>query len=95
MFSTAYAKGASWNDTFWDNDRFNELLLAARPELDSNKRREMYYEMQQIVSMDGGVVVPMYPSHVFAANKSVSHGDLASNWDMDGCRLLERWWFIS
>ena len=25
---TAYAKGAAWNDTFWKNPRFNELLIA-------------------------------------------------------------------
>ena len=47
MFSTAYARGAAWNDTFWDNKRFNELLVAARAELDQTKRREMYGEMQR------------------------------------------------
>ncbi len=34
MFTTAYATGAAWNDTFWSNDRFDELLVAARAELD-------------------------------------------------------------
>jgi peptide/nickel transport system substrate-binding protein len=38
MFSAGYAADASWNDTFWKHDRFNELLLAARAELDTNKR---------------------------------------------------------
>ena len=27
MLTTAYASGAAWNDTFWDNARFNELLV--------------------------------------------------------------------
>jgi peptide/nickel transport system substrate-binding protein len=31
------------------NGRFNELLVAARAELDEDKRREMYYEMQAIL----------------------------------------------
>ncbi|MFQ5623966.1 MAG: ABC transporter substrate-binding protein, partial [Paracoccaceae bacterium] len=46
MFSTAYEAGVPWNDTFWDHDRFNELLIAARAELDTDKRREMSYAMQ-------------------------------------------------
>ena len=47
MFSTAYKTGVSWNDSFWSNARFDELLLQARAELDESKRRAMYYEMQQ------------------------------------------------
>ena len=48
MFATVCQSGASWNDTFWSNARFDELLLAARAELDENKRREIYYEMQAL-----------------------------------------------
>ena len=33
IFSQIYAADASWNDTFWKNDRFNELLVQARSEL--------------------------------------------------------------
>ncbi|MEM7292820.1 MAG: ABC transporter substrate-binding protein, partial [Pseudomonadota bacterium] len=44
MFSQVYAADASWNDTFWKHDRFNELLLQARAELDPTKRREQYVE---------------------------------------------------
>jgi len=32
MFSTAYESGVPWNDTFWENARFQELLLTARAE---------------------------------------------------------------
>ena len=28
MFTTAYAADAAWNETFWKNPRFNELLVA-------------------------------------------------------------------
>jgi len=94
MFSTAYKTGVSWNDSFWSNKRFDELLLKARAELDQNKRREMYYEMQQIVNQDGGVVVPMFASYVFATSNKVNHGgDFGSNWDVDGERWTERWSF--
>ncbi len=93
MFSIAYAKGASWNDTFWEHDRFNELLKKARGELNEDRAREMYYEMQAIIHNEGGVVVPMYASYVFGTSDKIAHGDLASNWDLDGCKLIERWSF--
>ena len=43
-----------WNDTFWKNPKFNELLIAARSETDEAKRAAMYAEMQQILHDDGG-----------------------------------------
>lgn len=95
MFTTAYAAEANWNDTFWKHDRFNELLKTARAELDPAKRREMYYEMQRIVRDEGGVVVPMFANYVFALADRVQHGTLAGNWNLDGMKFAERWWFES
>ena len=53
----------------------------------------MYFEMQQIVRDEGGVVVPMFANYVFAMTDKVHHGTLAGNWDMDGSKFVERWWF--
>lgn len=94
MFSIAYAKGANWNETFWEHERFNTLLLAARVELDTEKRREMYWELQSIVRSDGGAVVPMYASYVFATSNDIKVSDkMAANGDLDGNKALERWSF--
>jgi peptide/nickel transport system substrate-binding protein len=35
----------------------------------------------------------MFANYVFATNDKVAHGDFATNWDMDGERWMERWWF--
>ena len=93
MFSTAYKGGGSWNDTFWAHQRFDQLLIDARAETDQAKRRAMYFEMQQIVRDEGGVVVPMFANYVFAMADKVQHGPLAGNWDMDGTKYIEKWWF--
>ena len=53
MFATAYAEGVPWNESYWSNERFNELLVAARSELDEDIRREMYFEMQDIRRQPG------------------------------------------
>jgi peptide/nickel transport system substrate-binding protein len=92
MFSLVYAKGADWNETHWSNDRFNQLLLEARSSLDENKRREMYHEMQQLVSDDGGAIIPMFSNYIDARNDKVAHGKLASNRFFDGWKLIDRWW---
>jgi len=94
MFSTAYESGVPWNDTHWENARFQELLLTARAELDSNKRREQYVEMQLICSQEGGTVIPMFANTVDAASTKLAHGpDIGNIWQMDSSRLTERWWF--
>ncbi|WP_371223236.1 ABC transporter substrate-binding protein [Roseovarius sp. 2305UL8-3] len=94
MFSTAYQSGVPWNGTRWSNARFDELLIKARAELDDDKRRVMYYEMQEILSNDGGLVAPMFASYVFGTRDNVvTPAQIGSNWDMDGERCIERWWF--
>ncbi len=94
MFSTAYESGVPWNDTGWENARFQELLLMGRAELDTDKRREIYFEMQEICSSDGGTVVPMYANYVDAhSTKLANSGTIGNLWQMDGSRIAERWWF--
>ncbi len=94
MFTTAYTCGASWNDTFWCHDRFEELLVAARAELDDAKRETMYFEIQEIVHNQGGAVIPMFANYVFGTSKKIGLPDvIASNADLDGSRWAERWWF--
>ena len=92
MFTTGYAAGAPWNDAHWINERFGELLVAARTELDEDKRRQMYWEMQEIVKDDGGTIIPMYAQYVSAHSAGVAHGELSAHRDVDGWKSLERWW---
>ncbi|MFA8441703.1 ABC transporter substrate-binding protein [Yoonia sp.] len=95
MFSTAYEAGVPWNDSQWDEKdsaRFQELLLSARAELDSNTRRDQYHEMQQILRDEGGVLVPMFANYVQAVNNRISSPDTVGNlWQMDNARMAERW----
>ncbi|MEE4261194.1 MAG: ABC transporter substrate-binding protein [Desulfobacteraceae bacterium] len=93
MFSVAYSAGAPWNDTLWNNKRFNELLISARAELDTDKRRKIYYEMQEICRNDGGTVVPMYNQMVEASSAKLAHGPISGHMALDGMRNGERWWF--
>jgi peptide/nickel transport system substrate-binding protein len=94
MFSMVYATGVPWNDTFWSNARLDELLVAARSELDEAKRTEMYHEMQAICANEGSTIIPMFASYVMGVSDKIAHDEkVAGNWTLDGFRALERWWF--
>jgi peptide/nickel transport system substrate-binding protein len=93
MFSVEFKAGAAWNDTHFNNDRFEKLLVQARAELDEAKRREMYGEMQQILRDDGGIVIPMMPNNIWAFNKKVKHASsMSKTMELDGWQFINRWW---
>jgi len=94
MYSLAYKDDAAWNESHWQNERFNELLLKAKAELDNDLRAEMYREMATLAKDDGGTIIPFFPNFVYARRSNVKHGpELAASWQMDGARACSRWWF--
>jgi peptide/nickel transport system substrate-binding protein len=98
MYSSAYTDDTEWNDTDWrttpDAIKFNGIVKEARAELDVDKRRSMYAETQQLISDDGGAIVPMFANHIHALSKKVAHDEnVAGNWSSDGGKFTERWWF--
>ncbi len=94
VFSQIYSSGADWNESKWENARFNEILIEARAELDSAKRREMYVEMQTICHNDCGSIIPIFMAYTHAASTKVALPEqMASNWELDGHKNAERWWF--
>ena len=98
MFTTCCVAESNWNDTAWKGteaaDRFNELIVAARSELDDNKRREMYWECQRLVHEDGGSLVWGFTNYLHGLRDNVRHPEkVAGNWTLDGAKNMERWWF--
>jgi peptide/nickel transport system substrate-binding protein len=98
MYSSAYVDDTEWNDTDWrttpDAIKFNKIVKEARSELDEDKRRAMYAETQQLISDDGGAIVPMFANHIHALSKKLGHSEnVAGNWKGDGGKFAERWWF--
>ena len=94
MFSLAYKDDAAWNESHWNNADFNKILREAKAELNQERRTEMYRDMQMLCRDDGGTIVPFFRNRVFARRSNVLHGpNMASNWEMDGARSYQRWWF--
>ncbi len=97
MLSTAYSAEAlktGWNETHYDNPHLNALIDGGRVEADQDKRAQIYGEIQEIIHDDGGIVIPVFADFVDAVSQKVGYGELSSDWDLDGCRCSERWWFV-
>ncbi len=60
MLSIAYAPGAAWNDTLWNNKRMGELLVMSQAETDPDKRHAMFCEMQTLVNSECGMIIPAH-----------------------------------
>ncbi|MBT4890802.1 MAG: ABC transporter substrate-binding protein [Rhodospirillales bacterium] len=71
ILSIACKGGASYNETAWNNERFDKLLLEARGVTDFTKRKEMYCEMQTMLQDDGGVIIMAFSDYLDAKRSEV------------------------
>ncbi|MBS37994.1 MAG: ABC transporter substrate-binding protein [Thiotrichales bacterium] len=71
MFSISMKGDAPWNDTYWANDRFDQLLVESRGVTDTGVRKEMYCEMEQLAADGSGVVLAYFTNYIDGRNKSV------------------------
>jgi len=71
--SIQFAPGGAWNDTFWNNERFGELLKLSLAETDPVKRHAMYCEMQTLVHNGSGMVIPYHVNDLCGVNDKI-HG---------------------
>ena len=96
MFVSGYTSDIEWNETAWrdtlSSDRFNEIVIEARGELDIFRRQVLYEEAQLLLHDDGGSIIPMFANYIEGISRRVSHkSEIDAN--MDGLKAPERWWF--
>jgi peptide/nickel transport system substrate-binding protein len=82
MYSTAYLSTADWNDTRFFNENFDKMLLAARAELNTAKRKAIYRDMAIILHDEGGLICPMFNNWVEAIS------DKVGGWQRDANQTL-------
>lgn len=71
MLTLAFAPDAAWNDSQWKNERMGKLLVDSRAELDPAKRKEMYCEMQRLISQESGIIIPAHRNYVDGLSNKV------------------------
>ncbi|MGC0367255.1 peptide/nickel transport system substrate-binding protein [Rhodococcus sp. 27YEA15] len=85
--SQATLPSSHYNETHFDNPRYNDLYKQALATLDVGLRGEIAHEMQMIDYTEGGYIIPFFPP-VFDGLASNVHGAVESktggsfnNWD--------------
>ena len=78
MFTIAYADGAAWNETYWNNPRFNELLVQGRAgDRREEARRDVCRDAADLHD-DGGGIVLVFNNYVERPLEKLAHGDIAA-----------------
>ncbi len=71
LFTLFYKSDAPWNESGWKNAQFDQLLLAARGEGDEVKRKQMYGDMQALISEHCGVSIPVFINIIDGYDKRI------------------------
>ena len=95
MLSVAYSANAPWNETHWNNEKFDKLLADARSETDEAKRRPYIWEMQAMLNEQGGAIIPVFKDWLDAHNEKVGGHTPHGGFDMDNGYIMQKAWIKS
>jgi peptide/nickel transport system substrate-binding protein len=87
-----FKSDAPWNEAGWKNEKFDQLLVAARGETDQAKRAQMYADMQVMIHDEGGIGIPMFLSSLDGHNKRLKGLSPIPLGGMMGSNFAEHLW---
>lgn len=67
----AFSGQGFYNESGWSDAKVDELIAAGRGEQDVEKRKAIYAEAQQIISEQGGVLIPYFAPFLQAIHSTV------------------------
>lgn len=71
VLSLYFQSDSPWNESGWKKPDFDRMLVAARGERDQAKRKQLYGDMQQMISDQGGIGIPVFRSALDAFSSKV------------------------
>lgn len=92
MLTIAYQSTSAQNDTHWKNEEFDRLLVEARALLDEERRREIYWHLQEILHNEGGAMIPMFGDYLDAVSTQVKGVTPHPMFNLMGARMAEKIW---
>lgn len=95
MLSLGYRSDSPWNDTFWKNAEFDQLLIKARATADAAQRKAMYGTMQKMIWETGGYLIPVFADNIDAHSGKVGGFRPNPNSDQMGGHCAEQVWLES
>jgi peptide/nickel transport system substrate-binding protein len=92
VLGIAYKSDAAWNETHWRNPGFDKLLLEAKAETDTDKRKVYLWEMQRMLYEDGGAIIPVFSDFLDGYSTAVKGQAPHSLIDLCNGRVAEKVW---
>ena len=72
ILSQGYHSEAVFNETHWKRADVDKMLLDARKELNEAKRGQIYRDIQELISNEGGAIIPAFQQLLFGSSKKVA-----------------------
>ncbi|MBK1699156.1 ABC transporter substrate-binding protein [Rhodovibrio salinarum] len=95
LFSLLYKSDAPWNESSYQSEKFDRMLIEARGMLDETKRTEIYHEMQRMIAEDAGTAIPAWLSELDGYNTRVRGVEPHPFGNFMGYAFAERVWLDS
>jgi peptide/nickel transport system substrate-binding protein len=92
LFSLLYASDAPWNESQFKSEKFDKMMIEARGMLDQAKRKEIYGQMQVMISEEAGTAIPAFISNVDAISSKLKGLDANPLGGMMGYAFAEYVW---
>lgn len=71
MMTLAYKSDAAWNESKWQNETFDQTLVAVRSVTDPDRRRQMYCDLQTMIREENGSSIPLHRNFIDAVASHV------------------------
>ena len=92
MLSLAFHSEAKWNESYWKNEQFDQLLVAVRGVSDAAKRKQMYCDMQTMIHETGGTILSAHLNYMDAVGSYVKGRTAVPLANFGGCESPAYMW---
>ncbi|MET4130060.1 ABC transporter substrate-binding protein [Roseovarius sp. MBR-6] len=79
VLNEAFHSEAKWNESHFNNPKFDRMLGEARAELDFDRRRTLYHKAQYYLTETSGTLIPFHVTQLVVLSKRVTHFDPVPN----------------
>jgi peptide/nickel transport system substrate-binding protein len=60
LLTLFFKSDATWNESRWKSEKFDQLLITSRAETDLAKRKQQYADMQTMINEQAGIGIPLF-----------------------------------
>ncbi|MBT1426492.1 ABC transporter substrate-binding protein [Dickeya dianthicola] len=92
LLSLVFTSQAPWNESAWKDAGFDQLVQAARGEVNEDKRRQIYHDIQVMLVDKGSEIIPLYADALDACSNKVKGLNAIPGFPLSGNRAAEKVW---